>query len=142
MCILLTDSYALCVALQVGAQQTDAHLERDLWRGVRDRVPSAAFLARGGTEQSPMSSTSDLRVALAYSAAGRASHSLILKLRTDTFMGRGASLRFLSAFPEESETLFPPLTYLKPSSKPVEVVKCHDGREVTVVEVVPHLGAV
>ena len=47
------------------------------------------------------------QVALEYSAAA---HSLLLKLRTDSFMGRGASVGFLSCFPTEAEVLFPPLT--------------------------------
>ena len=36
----------------------------------------------------------------------------------------------------------PPLTYLKPTGRPKEVVKCEGGRVVTVVEVVPALGTV
>ena len=65
-----------------------------------------------------MSTTTQLRVALQYSTAKGASKALLFKLRTHGFMGRGASLRFVSAFPGEEECLFPPLTYLKPTSKP------------------------
>ena len=54
-------------------------------------------------------------MALAYSES---SNSLLSKLRTDTFMGRGASIRFLSAFPGEAEMLFPPLTMLKVQRQP------------------------
>ena len=36
---------------------------------------------------------------------------------SDSSMGRGASIQFLSAFPNESEVLFPPLTYLKSTGK-------------------------
>jgi hypothetical protein len=61
-----------------------------------------------------MSTTTDLTVALRYSA----SHSsLVLKLRTTSFMERGADISFLSAFPGEMECLFPPLTYLKPTGR-------------------------
>ena len=124
----------------VGARGSAAHSERDLWRGMRDRAASEDFLARGGTEQAPMSTTADLRVALRYAAAAR--HSLLLKLRTDTFMERGADLKFVSAFPAEDECLFPPLTYLKPSTKRPLVVTCDDGRVIQVVEAIPHLGGV
>ena len=79
-----------------------------------------------------MSTTSELAVAVRYSDA---SASLLFKLRTSSFMGRGASLTFLSAFPDEDECLFPPLTYLKPTGKR-EQVDCVD-RTFTVVEVVP-----
>ena len=61
----------------------------------------------------------------------------MFKLRTDSFMFRGASLSWVSAFPAEEEVLFPPLTYLKPTSKPAERITTNDGRVITVVEVVP-----
>ena len=50
-------------------------------------------------------------MALLYSASENA---VILRLRTEGFMGRGLDIAFLSAFPAESEVLFPPLTYLCP----------------------------
>lgn len=49
-----------------------------------------------------MSTTTDLSIAVAYSISSR---SLLLKLRTNSFMGRGADLTYLSAFPGESEIL-------------------------------------
>ena len=39
--------------------------------------------------------------------------SVLLRLRTSSFMSRGAGISFVSAFQAESEYLFPPLTYLK-----------------------------
>ena len=47
-----------------------------------------------------MSTTSDAHVAIKYAAS---SASLLLRLRTDTVMQRGASISFLSAFPAEAE---------------------------------------
>ena len=135
----------------VGAADAYAHSECDLWRGLRDRRLSDVFEARGGTEMAPMSTTTELRVGLQYilgvhgagaAAGATASHALLLKLRTDSFMFRGASLRWVSAFPAEDEVLFPPLSYLKPSRCPQETITCQGGRTVTVVEVVPHLGSV
>ena len=104
-----------------------------------------------------MSTTSDVNVAIKYAASAS---SLLLRLRTDTMMQRGASLAFLSAFPAEAEgaqrdltlargdavadlpcrheaVLFPPLTFLKPSGK--HVVKTEDGFELTIIDVVPVL---
>ena len=138
----------------VGAVQPNANVEFDLWRGVRDRAASEGFLGNGGTEQAPLSTTANLKVALSYSIGGAERAALLFKLRTNTFMGRGASLRFVSAFPDEDECLFPPLTYLKPTRKaPVTVTlggengagaagaAANGGRlVVTVIEVVPHLG--
>ena len=107
----LTDAIAKLRA--VAAALPNAHAEFDLWRGVRDRATSDAFADRGGTEMAPMSTTSDLPVALRYTFTGAASdRALLFKLRTDSFMCRGAALGWLSAFPSEAETLFPPLTYL------------------------------
>ena len=53
---------------------------------------------KGGTELAPMSTTSDLSVALEYSASKSA---LLLRLNTASFMERGADISFLSAFPAE-----------------------------------------
>jgi hypothetical protein len=80
-----------------------------------------------------MSTTTDLEVAVRYSLS---QHSLLLKIRTKSFMQRGADLHFLSAFPAESELLYPPLTYLKPTGRIVRDVlaaRC----KFTVVEVEP-----
>ena len=83
-----------------------------------------------------MSTTTKLEVAVQYSTAQT---SLLFKLRTDSFMGRGASIQFLSAFPGEEEVLFPPLTYLKPMGRSEEIVL--GERTFTVVECVPHFGS-
>jgi hypothetical protein len=123
----------------VGAMEPGATVERDLWRGMRDTSVSDSFLIQGGTEQAPMSTTSSLAVALTY--ADDCKESLLFKLRTDSFMGRGASLRLISAFPAEDEFIYPPLTFLRPSTRQPEVIECEEGRIVTVVEVVPHLGS-
>ena len=56
------------------------------------------------------SQTTDLRTAVPYPAS---EESVLLRLRTTSFMARGADISFISAFAAESEVLFPPLTYLK-----------------------------
>lgn len=78
----------------------DGHTQIDLWRGLKNVVTTDEFMKHGGTELAPMSSTSDLKVALAYSAG---EHAVLLKLRTDSFMSRGSRVRFLSAYPREEE---------------------------------------
>jgi hypothetical protein len=80
----------------------------DLWRGLRDMQPSDSFLQHGGTELAPMSTTTKLEAALLDSAAPT---SLLFKLRTDSFVERGASIQFLSAFPAEEEVLSSPLRW-------------------------------
>ena len=125
----------------VGAQQLNAHNDLDLWRGMKDVNTSRIFEAQGGTELAPMSTTANLKVALGYASHAAERRMVLFKLRTDSFMSRGAQLKWISAFAEEDEVLFPPLTYLKPSEKPPLKLMCEDGRTVTVYEVFPRLGS-
>ena len=67
-----------------------------------------------GTELAPMSTTSSLRTAVDYSMSKR---SLIFCIRTKNKLERGVNLEWISAFSRESETLFPPLTYLQPTGR-------------------------
>lgn len=118
----------------------------NLWRGMKDVDTSADFEHHGGSEQALMSTTSDPSVAVAY---GQSEHSLLFKIVSRNIMTRGADISFLSAFPGESEYLYPPLTYLQPTGRPREVirveVKDEDGVvtgelvEFAVVEVEPCL---
>ena len=110
----------------------------DLWRGLRDRTVDAAFQELGGTEFAPMSTTTSLEVAIKYSAG--ASSSVLLRLRTSSFMQRGADLSYLSCFPNEQEILYPPLTFLQ-VQRVIRVPLPEMGVEYQVVEVVPHVGS-
>ena len=59
-------------------------------------------------------------------------------------MGRGASIRFLSAFPAEREYLYPPLSYLQPTGRREEVVLGaggSGGARFTVVECRPRFAS-
>jgi len=38
----------------------------------------------------------------------------VLRIHTRNFLDRGADISFLSCFPGEQESLYPPLTYVKP----------------------------
>ena len=77
---------------------------QDLWRGMRDLRVDEAWLEAGGTELAPMSTTEDFKVAVEYAMRNAQSEDrLLLKVRTNSFMDRGASLRYLSAFPLEAE---------------------------------------
>ena len=101
---------------------------------------TAEFLEGGGTERAPMSTTTDLAVAVKYSASRR---SLLLKLNTSDFRTRGVDLRFISAFPGEAEFLYPPLTYLRPKLPADGQLETHvlpTGETFTVIEVEPSFG--
>ncbi len=102
----------------VHADSEDALQPMALWRGMRDIAePPEPFLEHGGTELAFMSSTTQLQVALEYALLGASttSNCLLLKMKTRTFIERGADLAYLSCFPTEAEVLFPPLTYLRPT---------------------------
>lgn len=74
----------------------------DLWRGMRNLQTADDFLMQGGSESACMSTTSELEVAIGYALSA---HSLIFKIRTPSFMQRGADISWLSAFPAEKEFL-------------------------------------
>ena len=91
-------------------------------------------MTQGGTELAPMSTTSDLSVAMRYSAS---STSVLLRLITESFMQRGPDI-CLSAFPGEAEFLFPPLTYPEPTGD-VETVTVEGGLFYEVIDVRPRI---
>ena len=95
----------------------------------------AVGLASGGTELAPMSTTTDLKVAVEYSMS---ESSLLFKIKTKSFMQRGADLQYLSAFPAEKELLYPPLTFLQPTGWSME--HSVGGVKFTVIEVEPFAG--
>ncbi len=104
-----------------------------LWRGSSNMVMPDQFEADGGTELAPMSTTTDLSVALNYALKGACAPALIFRIVTDNNLSRGCDLQWLSLFPGESETLYPPLTYIQPTGR-TQMLE-HNGCQVTVAEV-------
>ena len=96
------------------AKGADANAEISLWRGLKNVQMRDEFMQKGGTELSLMSTTGHLEVAMQYAASGE--NSLLFKLRTNTYHERGADVSYLSVYPSEAEFLYPPLTYLRPTS--------------------------
>ncbi len=104
-----------------------------LWRGMSCMQLDQKFNDEGGTELAPMSTTADLSVAIGYAVKQDIRSALLFRFVTRNNLERGADVQWLSMFPGESETLFPPLTFLQRTrSEPQEVV--HNGVRVTVVE--------
>jgi len=92
-----------------------------------------------------MSTTADLAIAVQYSLS---THALLFRIKTTSFMQRGADLTFLSTFPAEVEYLYQPLTFLRPTGRVVDIAisKKEDVPELiveavnfTVVEVEPFM---
>lgn len=107
-----------------------------LYRGMKMLEVGKDFLdeRKGGTEVAPMSTTTDITVAVQYGLGPR---SLLFCIVCDNFMQYGAELQWLSAFPEEVEVCYPPFTYLQPTGR-VQTVCTADNR-FKVVEVRPHI---
>jgi hypothetical protein len=82
----------------------------------------------------PMSTTTDIAIAASYSISRQ---SLIFKIVTRNGLQRGADLQWVSAFPNEAEILYPPLTYLQPTGL-TQVIEV-DAHCFTFVEVTPTL---
>lgn len=109
----------------------------DFWRGTRNVEILDEFARKGGTEFAPMSTSSDFRVAL-MTYSNKAQVRLLFKIVTQSFMDRGADLTYLSAFPGETEFLYPPMTYLQPTGRQ-ERFETPEGVAFTIVEVSPKL---
>ena len=115
----------------------------NLWRGMRNMGTTNEFETEGGAECAPMSTTPDMAIAITY---GASKSSLLFKILCSSFMNMGADISYLSAFPNEKEILFPPLTYLRPTGR-VETVRLDVGAiydaspamAFTVVEVEPQM---
>jgi len=132
---LLRDALGKLRAVEAEQNAGESAMRRvDLYRGMKDVTAPASFMAQGGTELAPMSTTCDLDVAMKYSASAK---SVLLRLVTESFIERGPSISFLSAFPMEAEFLFPPLTYLQPTGDVETVVV--EGLTYEVVDVRPRI---
>lgn len=118
----------------VAGELPGAHQPQDLWRGLKDLTISTAFLESGGTEFACMSTSLKEGTAIDFAKDSRA--PMIIKLETKDFMSRGADISFLSVYPGESETLFPPLTFLRPIDNGTKTV-VKEGKSYLVVRCEP-----
>ena len=116
----------------VQGDRADANESCDFWL----ELPND-FKEKGGTELAPFSSSADIKVALRYS--DKAEKRILLKVATRSFMERGADMQYLSAFPDEAEYLYPPLTYMMPTGA-VDEFTSEDGKVLfTVFEATPQI---
>ena len=115
---------------RIGARGSDAVVV--LYRGMRDLVAGDRFIKMGGTELAPMSTTRDISTAVSYAMSPE---SLIFRIVTRNNLQRGSDLQWVSAFAQEAEVMYAPLTFLQPTGRS-QVVEL-DGVRFTVVEVNP-----
>ena len=115
----------------VAAERPDAHTEMTFWRGMRNLQVSMEFMAQGGTEFACLSTSASPEIARKFADS---ECPLVFKFTTPNFMSRGADIAWLSVFPDEKETLYPPLTYLRPVTMGKEDV---GGKQMLVSTVEP-----
>ena len=88
----------------VGAAKKEAIEQRIFWRGYKDVNVTSKFSAEGGTEFAPLSTTSNIAVAIGFAVNGRQSNScLLFRIVTDNNLQRGAGVKFLAMFSFEEE---------------------------------------
>ena len=88
---------------------------------------------RGGVEYGFMSTTGDRDVAMGWSAAQTDGDAMLLEI-TMTMSARGADMTWLSQYPHEVETLFPPLTGLDVTNVRSDETHRDEGVSLIVVE--------
>ena len=96
---------------RVSGRRDGASRPRPLYRGMKDIELPAEFRASGGTELAPMSATFSLDTAVKFATGGQ--RATVMRVHNADWTMRGADLRFLSCYPAEEESLFPPLTFLR-----------------------------
>ena len=131
--IMMNIQAALKQLRALGSEDASSKQTVVLWRGMSYMQLPPKFKDEGGTELAPMSTTTDVSVAISYAVNRDTRSALLFRFVTRNNLERGADVQWLSMFPGESETLFPPLTFLQRTrTESQEVV--HNGVKVTVVE--------
>ena len=89
-----------------------------LWRGLKDAtLDFEEFKKHGGTEFACMSTSRSRQVAIDYAMHGRRTQtSLVFKIEARG-LSLGVDISFMSLYPKEVETLYPPLTYMMPNGE-------------------------
>jgi hypothetical protein len=131
--IMMNIQVALKKLRALGADDASSKETVVLWRGMSYMQLPQKFSAEGGTELAPMSTTTDVSVAISYAVKKDTRSALLFRFVTRNNLERGADVHWLSMFPEEAETLFPPMTLLQRTPTEPRDVE-HNGVKVTIVE--------
>ena len=103
---------------------------------------NSSFMEDGGTDYAPLSTSTNVQVALKYSHFDTENAMpVLLRFRTSDFMNQAVDISYLSCFPAEEERIYPPLTYLKPRRKECIRIDLEGQKrtvDLTIVTVVPH----
>ena len=82
-----------------------------------------------------MSATFDLDTAVSFATGGQ--RATVMRIHNTNWTSRGADVGFLSCFPAEEESLFPPLTYMecRPSADATPSVTTAGGVVLDVIDI-------
>ena len=75
---------------------------------------SQDFMVSGGCELAVMSTSTSLSVAAEYAVGTDAKVPLLFRIKVNSPMDMGADVSWLSAFPQEAEVIYPPLSFMQP----------------------------
>lgn len=119
-------------------------LVKVLWRGLHNVSvgDDNFFMTSGGTDYAPQSTSTSIKVALAYTDFDNEGASpVLLRVVTRAFVNQAVDLSYVSCFPNEEERVYPPRTYLEPKGKQLVTVPLRSGRRVTftILTVEPHI---
>lgn len=110
--LFITEALKKLRALEWGKPGT-----KRFYRGIQGKLLPEEFGKTGGTEYACMSTSTDLMIAIEFATKEDSScTSVIFEYTSSSFVSRGADISFLSVYPEEKETLYPPLIFLEPKS--------------------------
>ena len=85
---------------------------------------SPDFMISGGCELAVMSTSTSLSVAAEYAVGTDAKVPLLFRIKVNSPMDMGADVSWLSAFPQEAEVIYPPLSFMQPEFQ--QKIKGHD----------------
>jgi hypothetical protein len=124
--ILLLDE-ALRLLRQVHAGDR-AQERKEYWRGMRNCKIPREFEQCGGTEYACMSTSTEKAIVAEYA---KSQTPLIFRVVASSFASSAADISWLSLYPDESEMLFPPLTYLR-YIRTLGITDCPNGNVIEV----------
>jgi hypothetical protein len=83
----------------LGSEEASSKQTVVLWRGMSYMKLPEEFSAQGGTELAPMSTTTDVSVAISYAIKKDTRSALLFRFVTRNNLERGADVQWLSMFP-------------------------------------------
>ena len=111
-------------------QQTET-----LYRGYANMGLDSSLGKRGGTEYGVMSVTKDIATATQFALSRGC---IVMKIKVSDALSYGADITWLSCYPEQREVVYPPLTFLKPTTG---IIKMYDVGDASfaVMEIEPRI---